>query len=107
LLVVAAQPQQPTTRSAFSDVVEVKAMLPLQVYVSANCAVCQRTRSLIATVRAQHPEYPIELIELDQPGATRPDYVFGTPTFVLNDRIVFLGNPALDALIDLLQIAAD
>jgi hypothetical protein len=81
-------------------------MKPLRVYISAGCFVCERTRQLVAELRAQRPAYPVELVDLDQPDAVKPSFVFGTPTYVLGDRIVSLGNPALTTLLDLLDAEA-
>jgi hypothetical protein len=81
-------------------------MKPLRVYVSASCFVCERTRQIFNEVRAQRPDYPAELIELDQPDAVKPEFVFGTPTYVLGERIVSLGNPALATLLNLLDAEA-
>jgi hypothetical protein len=78
-------------------------MKPLRVYVSAGCDVCARTHQLVAELRAQRPAYPVELVDLDQPGAVKPAFVFGTPTYVLGERIVSLGNPALATLLNLLD----
>jgi len=81
-------------------------MKPLRVYVSASCFVCDRTRQLVAEVREQRPTYPVELVDLDRPDAVKPDFVFGTPTYVLGERIVSLGNPALATLLNLLDTEA-
>ncbi|PDV96903.1 thioredoxin family protein [Candidatus Chloroploca asiatica] len=78
-------------------------MTPLYVYVSADCPVCARTLQLVANVRAQEPEYPIEVIDLAQPGTTKPAMVFGTPTYVFNGRILSLGNPTLETLLNLFR----
>lgn len=81
-------------------------MQPLFVYISASCAVCVRTQQLVAAVRAQRPDYTIELVDLDQVGAVKPAFVFGTPTYVLGGRIVALGNPALAQLLEILDHTA-
>jgi hypothetical protein len=81
-------------------------MKPLRVYVSASCFVCDRTREIVAEVRAQRPAYPVELIDLDQPGAVKPASVFGTPTYLLGERIVSLGNPSPTTLLNLLDTEA-
>lgn len=74
-------------------------MTPLHVYIAADCRVCERTRQIVAEVRALRPDYPIELIDLDQAGASKPSAVFGTPTYCLGERIISLGNPAPQDLI--------
>ncbi|NNJ13640.1 hypothetical protein EKD04_025270 [Chloroflexales bacterium ZM16-3] len=78
-------------------------MKPLRVYVSATCRICDRTRQIVAEVRTLRPHYPIELVDLDLPGALKPAAVFGTPTYLLGERIISLGNPAPQILLDLLD----
>ena len=81
-------------------------MTPLHVYIAADCIICKRTHQIVAEVRALRPHYPIELIDLDQAGASKPRAVFATPTYCLGDRIVSLGNPARQELLDLLDAEA-
>lgn len=78
-------------------------MNPLQIFVSAGCAVCARAERLVAEVRALRPAYPVELLNLDRSDVERPAFVFGTPTYVLGGRIVSLGNPPRETLLDLLD----
>jgi hypothetical protein len=82
------------------------AMTPLRVYFSASCLVCERTNQIIAEVRTLRPHYPIEVVDLDTAGAVKPPAVFGTPTYCLGERVISLGNPALQALLDLLDAEA-
>jgi hypothetical protein len=81
-------------------------MKPLHVYVSASCMVCDRTRQIVAQLREQRPAYPVELVDLNLPDAVKPAFIFGTPTYVLGERIVSLGNPALATLLNLLDTEA-
>ncbi len=73
--------------------------VPLLVVVTAGCASCRRALSLVEAVRRLRPEQPVEVIDLvDGPGAV-PDGVVGTPTFLLGERVVSLGNPTLEELL--------
>jgi hypothetical protein len=47
-----------------------------------------------------------KLVDLDQPDAAKPAFVFGTPTYVLGERIISLGNPALAAPLNLIDAEA-
>ncbi|WP_322489012.1 hypothetical protein [Chloroflexus sp.] len=78
-------------------------MLPLRIYVSATCAVCQYTYELVCNVQRLRPHYPIEVIDLDDEHAQKPAFVFGTPTYVLGETIIALGNPNVDFLVQLLD----
>jgi len=79
----------------------------LYVYISASCPGGDRARQLIDEVQALRPIYPVRLVDLDQPDAIRPAFVFGTPTYTLGERIISLGNPALQGLLDILDREAD
>jgi hypothetical protein len=81
-------------------------MAILRVYVSDSCAGCDIARALVEYVRRLRPCQPIELVNLDQDGAVRPPYVFGTPTYCLDDQIISLGNPSAHALLAALDRAA-
>ncbi len=78
-------------------------MTPLRIYVSASCPMCHRAHELVAEVRTLRPAYPVEIVDLDQPDVQKPDGVFGTPTYILGERIISLGNPTLQTLLDLID----
>lgn len=42
----------------------------------------------------------VELIDLDVEGTINHDDVFSTPTYVFNGRIISLGNPSLEELLE-------
>jgi len=81
-------------------------MATLRVYVSDTCAGCDIARALVEYVRRLRPHHPIEVVNLDQDDAVRPHYVFGTPTYCLDDQIISLGNPSAQALLAALDRAA-
>ena len=45
------------------------------------------------------PRLKVEIINLTDPQATVPEEVFATPTYMLGDRVVSLGNPGLAEII--------
>jgi hypothetical protein len=81
-------------------------MAILQVYVSADCASCAMALQRVAQVQHLRPHQPVELIDLAQMDAIRPAYIFGTPTYCLDDQVISLGNPSLLALLEVLDAAA-
>lgn len=66
-------------------------MVTLKVYVEASCWACSESRRIVAEMRPQFPQVAIELIDLT--GRARPDTVFAVPTYVLDGRVISLGNP--------------
>ena len=70
--------------------------LTLHVYVSDECWSCQETERIIADVLPRFPEISVEV--RDMTDARRPEAVFAVPTYVLNGRVIFLGNPTREEL---------
>jgi len=66
-------------------------MSKLVVYVDEGCWSCQETPNILADIAPHFPNLEIELLDLRH--NQKPDYVFATPTYVLDGRIIFLGNP--------------
>lgn len=71
-------------------------MVKLQVYVAEDCWTCEETRRIVADVVSELPDVVVELLDLNN--CIRPDNVFAVPTYVLNGRVVFLGNPTRQQL---------
>lgn len=79
---------------------------PLRVVVSAGCATCRHALELVAAVLRLRPRQPVQVIDLDVRGVPLPDGVVGTPTFLLGERLLSLGNPTLEDLLAALDGAA-
>ncbi len=67
-------------------------MLKLQVYIAQDCWSCQETERIVAEIQKRFPEVFCELV--DSGRTPLPDNVFAVPTYVLNGRVIFLGNPS-------------
>jgi hypothetical protein len=78
----------------------------LRVVVSAGCATCRYTMRLVEAVRRLRPLQAVEVVDLDDPEVTVPDGIVGTPTFLLGERVVSLGNPTVEDLLTTLDGAA-
>ena len=66
-------------------------MIKLQVFIAEDCWSCEETRRIVADVAPNFPGVLVEL--LDMTVSDRPDSVFATPTYLLNGRVISLGNP--------------
>lgn len=52
-------------------------------------------------MRHARPAQTVEVIDLaDHPDLPLPAGVIGTPTYLLGERVISLGNPDLDELLD-------
>lgn len=71
-------------------------MATLDVYISETCWSCDEARQIVADMRSLFPSVTIELRDIGD--ERRPSSVFATPTYVLNGRTIFLGNPTREQL---------
>jgi hypothetical protein len=71
----------------------------LDVYVSSHCPNCGEARRMAAEAAAIYATLVVRIIDLDTNEAMRPEYVVAAPTYVLNGRVISLGNPYPDELL--------
>jgi hypothetical protein len=76
--------------------------MQLDIYVTDQCANCGEAL-LIAERARTIAGLNIAVINLDQPGQRIPPRVVAVPTYVLNGRVVSLGNPEREAFLALLR----
>lgn len=71
-------------------------MTRLDVYVAEHCWSCEETRRIVADIAPQFPEVDIVLRDVND--QAKPSNVFATPTYILDGRTIFLGNPTREEL---------
>lgn len=69
----------------------------LQIYVSAHCPNCQKARNIFEALRVEFPEVICTLVE-DQAAGEWPSAIIATPAYVLDGKLISLGNPDADDL---------
>lgn len=80
----------------------------LEVYVSSECPNCDEAVRLAKETATRYPNVVVRLIDLDQlDGNPPPDPVVAVPTYLLNGRVVFLGNPYAEELFARLHEAVE
>ncbi len=73
----------------------------LEIYVAPNCFGCETARHLASRVRALgRSDLEVRLLDLSEPDVIRPPAVFAVPTYVLDGRVISLGNPEQDWLLE-------
>lgn len=75
----------------------------LEIYVSHDCANCRAALALADAVRRRRPGQPLHVIDIARHRGTLPDGVIGTPTYRLGGKIISLGNPSWEELLDRLD----
>jgi hypothetical protein len=70
----------------------------LKVFISAGCRGCRRALELVELVRRQRPSLSIQVIDLSKVPEAGLGLVFAVPTYVYENRPIFLGNPSRQEL---------
>jgi hypothetical protein len=66
----------------------------LRIFVKEDCSGCDEAQQIATWVEQDFPHLSVELVDIGNPQAVVPESVFATPTYMLNSRIVSLGNPS-------------
>jgi len=79
----------------------------LDIYVAPHCFGCDTARNLARTLIAlELPHLEVRLVDLSDPEVIIPPTVFATPTYVLDGRVISLGNPEEEWLVQLVASPA-
>ena len=65
----------------------------LKVFVVEQCPTCDEARTIAMQIEQDYPEVMVDVVDIGDTGVVVPETIFATPTFMLNDRVVSLGNP--------------
>jgi hypothetical protein len=68
----------------------------LAVYLSPTCWICEESSRILQDIIPEFPNVAIDCFNINGEGV--PDKVFAAPTYILNGKIIYLGNPTRDAL---------
>lgn len=71
-------------------------MHTLTVYIADDCWSCNETQRILDDVMPHFPDLLLKLVNTSQ--QPLPDHIFAVPTYLLNGKIISLGNPTRDAL---------
>jgi hypothetical protein len=73
----------------------------LEIYVAPDCFGCETARNLASLILTLgRSDLVVRLLDLSEPDVIRPPAVFAVPTYVLDGRVISLGNPEQDWLLD-------
>ena len=77
--------------------------MELRIYISDRCWGCDQARQIATQMRQLYPELTVDVIDLNGANVEKPKEVFATPTYLLNGRVVSLGNPKPESLRELIE----
>ncbi len=70
----------------------------LEIYIANQCPYCVETLAIAECARSI-TGLRVTVIDLALPGQSAPPHVVAVPTYVLDGRVVSLGNPAREAFL--------
>ena len=73
-------------------------MIHLEIYISEKCWSCQESIRIAEELTPLFPNVTIDLINIQEHDV--PEEVFAVPTYLMNGKVVFLGNPTRQQLIE-------
>jgi hypothetical protein len=71
------------------------------VYITEDCWSCAEAKRIVAEIKPLFPSMEIEVRNVSD--ERRPSHVFATPTYILNGRTIYLGNPTQEELAQKLE----
>lgn len=77
----------------------------LRIYVAEDCPGCLEARELAAWAANEYTQLEVQVIDMKASEAVVPEAVFATPTYMLDDQIVSLGNPSRDEVAQWASVA--
>ena len=93
-----AAPVSRVDLSGAGQAAHVRPPAVLEILVTPHCFGCARARTLAATIAAHEPALDVRVVDLSEPGVQVPPGLVAVPSYVLNGRILFIGNPTQAAL---------
>ncbi len=91
-------------RQSVPDVRNTVGRPRLEVYVSSHCHTCGEAQRLAREAASRFPGVDVRLVDLDD-GGEIPEVVVAVPTYVMDGRVAWLGNPAPEELFARLHAA--
>jgi hypothetical protein len=80
----------------------------LEIYIAESCFGCERAREMARKVGEWDlPHVTVSLRDIGDRSTLRPDNVFAVPTYLLDGRVISLGNPEESRLYELLMRSDD
>ena len=70
----------------------------LVVVISGHCPQCTEAVEIAHRVALEFPALAVQIVHLDRPRTVKPEAVFAVPTYLLDQRIIWLGNPSMDEI---------
>lgn len=80
--------------------------MELSVFIEAGCELCIWALATVSEIRRRFPDLKLTIVDISKTEGPIPDAVFAVPTYILNGKVVSLGNPDVEDLDRTIRAAA-
>lgn len=80
--------------------------MQLDVFVEADCRFCGTSQAIADDLARRYPQLVVRVVDVAEAGAEVPESLVAVPTYMLDGRVVSLGNPLVDDLAALIEAAS-
>lgn len=71
----------------------------LKIFIAQHCPGCAEALDIAHQIQQNYAHiFTVEVIDLSDEQATVPEGVFATPTYMIGERVVSLGNPSQEQI---------
>ena len=71
----------------------------LSIYILEHCIGCDEAQRLAATMAARFAGLLVRVVDLEREPDARPEALVAVPTYVLDGKVIALGNPRQNDLV--------
>ncbi len=94
--------------SVWSRSVGLEVNMPrLDIYIAEHCFGCDEARRLAGAVVSRFMGLSVRVVDLGREPDERPDSLVAVPSYVLDGRVISLGNPRQEDLFSKLERLLD
>jgi hypothetical protein len=72
---------------------EENSMHQLDIYIVENCFGCDCAKDLASNIQIIFPQLEVRILDLARPNTKKPESLFAVPTYILDNSILWVGNP--------------
>lgn len=78
-------------------------MSVLKVVVSTHCIGCEKAMRLSTMVAERFPNISVDVVNLEKELDAKPSHVVAVPAYLLDGKLIFLGNPRREELFNVIS----
>jgi alkyl hydroperoxide reductase subunit AhpF len=75
----------------------------IEIYIDQSCPGCEQAMRIANQIHLHVPDVEVRILDLARPDIMKPVTVFAVPTYLMDGKVLSLGNPDIDELLALIE----